>query len=196
MMDLIKSLIIRYQTVIIIVVCAIVALITIKACEQEPKIVTKTETKIVTVRDTIYDTFIEKVPTKVYVERLKTVKGKDSIVYVDRPSDTSIKANKYKTSLRSQFATAELEITSTGEVLDVQGTINYPKETTTITTTKSKDKSGLFIYGSVPINAASISPELGVMYQFKNRFLLKSGVQYNSITNSPEINVGVGIKIF
>ena len=120
----------------------------LRQCEgADTKIITKTETVYETVVDTITQVVIQKVPgPKVYVERVKTVKGKDSIIYKDSPSETTISANRYKTQLKSNDALAKLHILSTGEVLDVQGTITYPKETTITTITKKIPKSGAFLF--------------------------------------------------
>ena len=185
---------IDYKKMLIGLAILIAALGIIKACEQEPKVRTVTETKYETVHDTIYNAIIEKVPTKVYVERYKTVKGKDSLIYVSEPSDSTLEANQYNTLLKANNATATLKITITGELLDVTGTIDYEKEITTTTITKSKAQSGLFIYGSMPIN--SVNPELGLMYQFKNSVMVLGAVQYNEFTHQADIKVGVGIKIF
>jgi hypothetical protein len=172
----------------------VVIFISIKQCEEtETKIETVTE--YVKVTDTITNVVIQEVPKMVYVERLKTVKGKDSIVYVDKPTETTIQANQYDTTLESNNATADLKITTTGELLDVQGVINYTQENTTTTITKTKSKSGLFLYGKVPISNFN-SPEIGVLYQFKNSIIIGSGVQYNNLTKAPEVTATIGIKIF
>lgn len=172
----------------------VVIIVLIKQCE-EPEIKIETVTEYVKVTDTITNTIIQEIPKTVYVERLKTVKGKDSVVYVDKPTETTIKANQYDTKLESNNATADLKITTTGELLDVSGVINFTQENTTTTITKTKAKSGLFLYGKVPITNFN-SPEIGVLYQFKNSLIIGSGVQYNNLTKALEITAAIGIKIF
>ena len=83
----------------------------LRQCEGDDiKIITKTETVYETVVDTITQVVIQKVPgPKVYVERVKTIKGKDSIVYKDSPTETTTSANIYKTELKSNDALAKLD---------------------------------------------------------------------------------------
>lgn len=182
----------RNWLLILIGVVCLVALN--KQCEK-PKEVVKTVTKIEYISDTIHTVEIKEVPKVVYVERTKTIKGKDSIVYVDKPNDSTIQANQYQTTLKSNDATAEVQITTTGQLLDVKGIITYPREKETVTTIKNRNNSGLFIYGDLPITN-NFNPEVGAIYQFKNTALIKTGVQYNSITNGIDFKIGIGIKIF
>lgn len=58
----------------------------------------------------------------------------------------------------------------------------------------SQPKSGLFLYGKVPITNFN-TPEIGVLYQFKNAVIIGSGVQYNNLTKAPEVTATIGIKI-
>lgn len=184
------------KNIIGIVIGIITLLGLVKACENEPKIKVKTETKLITLYDTITRVKIDTIYTPVIIEKIKNIKGETKIVYIDTPSNTSIEAKQYDTSLKSNNAQADLQITTTGELLDVQGVIKYPKEIITKTITKTKDKSGLFIYGQVPVNQNNINIEAGAIYQFKNSIMVLGGVQYNQFTNSGDIKIGIGIKIF
>lgn len=179
---------------LLILLVAVLLLVLNKQCEK-PKTITKTVTKIDRINDTIIK-FILSPPKKVYVERTKTIKGKDTIIYRDNPTDSTIIANKYTTKLQANEATANLEITTTGELLDVQGAIEFPKVTETTTITKTKPMSGLFLYGSIPTNIHNFSPEIGLMYQFKNKAMIMGGAQYNQFTNKVDVKVGIGIRIF
>ena len=179
-----------------VVIGLIIAFALCKQCEGEPKVVTNTVTKIVTKHDTINEVIIKEVPKTVYVEKVKTVKGKDSLIYVDKPNDSTITANQYTTTLKSNKASADLKITTTGELLDVQGVITYPKKETTTKITKTRDASGLYLYGSAPITAQALTPELGLQFNIKNKMFVSSGVQYNNITNNLDIKVGIGLKIW
>jgi hypothetical protein len=187
----------KYKIVIIAIVTFLVLLTVVKQCEQEPKIVTKTVTKTETKTDTIIKVQIKEVPKIVYINKYIDVKGDKVIVYVDKPTDSStIKANQYDTEIKSNNATAKLKITTSGELLDVTGVIEYPKETVTTTINKTSAKSGLFIYASAPINNNNLNIEVGGMYQFKNTLLLLGGVQYNQFTKGLDAKIGLGIKIF
>lgn len=179
----------------LLILIGVVCLIALnKQCEKQ-KTITKTVTKIEYISDTIRTVEIKEVPKIVYVERTKTIKGKDSIIYKDKPNDITIQANQYQTTLKSNDATAEVQITTTGQLLDVKGIITYPKVKETLTVTKTKQSSGLFIYGDLPITN-NFNPEVGAIYQFKNTALIKTGIQYNSITNNIDFKIGIGIKIF
>ncbi len=59
-----------------------------------------------------------------------------------------------------------------------------------------KSLSGFYIYGSTPINSSAFSPEVGVLFQFKNKLFVNTGVQYNNITSQTDWKIGVGVKIF
>jgi hypothetical protein len=168
----------------------------VRNCENEPKVKIETKTEVVTVHDTITKVKIDTIYTPVIIEKIKNVKGETKIVYIDTTTNTSIEAKKYDTSLKSNNAQADLQITTTGKLLDVQGIITYPKETITNTITKTKAKSGLFLYGQVPVNRNNINIEAGAIYQFKNSLMILGGVQYNQFTNSGDIKVGIGVKIF
>lgn len=172
----------------------IVFIAIIKQCEKEPKIVTKTEIKYIKVTDTITNTIISK-PKTVYVEKVKTIKGKDSIIYKNKPSETTINANQYETKLESNNASVDLKITTTGELLDVSGVITYENKETITTITKTSDKSGFYIYGMMPLDQ-SVSPEIGALYQLKNKLFISGGVQYNGYSKAIDFKIGLGIKIF
>jgi hypothetical protein len=181
-----------------IVIAFIVFYITFRQCEGDNvKIVTETETIIETVTDTITEVVIQKVPgPKVYIEKIKTIKGKDSIIYKDKPSETTIAANKYKTEVKTDEAIAKLDILTTGELLDVTGVITYPKETTITRITKKVPKSGAFLFIESNFNKKPDRHAIGIDYQIKNKLLIGTSVSYNTITNNVNMNFKVGFKIF
>jgi hypothetical protein len=57
-----------------------------------------------------------------------------------------------------------------------------------------RKKSHLYLFANMPLN--SINPEALLLYSFKEKLLLGAGLQYNNITKSADIKVGLGIKIF
>ena len=178
-----------------LLVLAIVFFALMKQCEGEPSIKTETKTEIKIIRDTITKVEIKEVPKTVYVEKIKNIKGKDSIIYKDKPSETTTTANQYETKLKSNKATADLKITTTGELLDVQGLITYPEIKETKTTTITRDASGFYIYAKMPISSQITTPELGAMIQIKNKIIIGIGGQYNSINNSVNAVATLGIKL-
>jgi hypothetical protein len=182
--------------IIWLIVLLIVLLVIFKQCEGEPRTVTKTETVVKWKTDTIIQekTKIQKVKEPVYVEKVKTLKGDTVVVFKDKETDNTIQTKQYETEIKSDSATARLLITA-NELYDVSGTITYPRTEKTIETIKMRDKSGFYIYGQLPINDFT-SPEMGLQYNIRNALFISTGVQYNSITNKPNINVGIGVKIF
>lgn len=195
----------KYKIVFLAILTFILLLGVVKGCENEPKITTKTTINIEHIKDSIKKVLIKELKP-IYIDTGSTkyvkIKGKaeiqwrDSIVYRDKPSKTTIKANQYDTQLKSNNATASLKITSTGEVLDVQGTIEYPKQTITNTVTKTSAKSGLFIFAQVPINKNKINAEIGLLYQFKNTLGVMGSLQYNQYSKGIDGKVGLAIKLF
>jgi hypothetical protein len=185
----------KYKVIVTVVVCSLIFMTIVRQCEKEPKIVTKTVTKTITKRDTITKTIISE-PKTVYVKKYVNVKGEDKIVYLEKQDASATEAKEYNTILQSNKSTANIKITTTGELLDVSGTITYPEKENTITITKSRAKSGLFVYGTAPLNTNNISIEVGMAYQFKNTLMIIGGVQYNDFTKSADLKVGIGVKIF
>lgn len=164
----------------------IIILIIIIMLEQCGKKQVKTTVEYVKVTDTIVSTVIKKVPTKVYVERYN-----DSIVYVDKPTENSIEANKYVAVIKGTDAFADIKVTTTGELLGIEGVIT----STDKIITKKKALSGLFLTADVPLNRNSVGPQVGLLYQIKNKIILKTGLQYNSFTKGVDVSVGIGIKL-
>ena len=179
-----------------LVVLAIVFFALCKQCEGEPKVVTKTVTKVTKVHDTITEVKIDTFYTRVYVNKYIDKQGEKVIVYVDKANDSTITANQYTTTLKSNNSTAKIDITTTGELLDVSGVITYPEKETTTTITKTRDASGLYIFGAAPINSQALTPEIGVLYQFKNKMFVSTSVQYNNFTNNVDAKIGIGVKIW
>lgn len=172
----------------------VVLLVVVKTCEQEPKIKTVTKIEYVTKTDTIKETLIDSVYIPRYVIKTVTEKGKDSIIYVDKDTDNAILAREYDTEVKTDSASAKLKITTTGELLDVKGTITWLKEEKTTTITKIKPKSGLFLYGEVSApNMENIA--IGLDYQLRNTILLGVSASHNIITKDVYLNAKVGFRI-
>jgi len=182
--------------IILTIVLVALMFFAVKQCQPEPVIVTKTKTEYIKITDTITKTKIDTVPKLVYVEKIKTEKGKDSIIYVNQPSDTSITANKYTTELISNNAKANLQITTTGKLLDVQGTINYTQTNTTIENTKIVPRSGLFAYLETSTNPIFENSAIGLDYHIKNTILIGASTSYNNISKTVNFNVKLGFRVF
>lgn len=165
----------------------------IQECQRPP--VVKIEEKIVTKTDTITKTKI--IPGDIrYVQLTKTVKGKDSIVYVDKPSEidsTVVEAREFKTTLEADSARADLSILSTGQVLDVQGTITWQEKTTTKIIEKVRPK--LYIYGETSVNPMLEKTEIGLDLSTK-KYILGVSAEHIFGVEQTFFNVKVGVKIF
>lgn len=173
----------------------VLVLLLVKKCEQEPKIIIKEKITYKDRIDTIKVVEIGKAKT-VYVDRYKTIKGQDSIVYRDRPNDSTIVANQYDTELKSNNALAKLKITTTGQLLDVSGTIEYKEKIVERDIIKTKAKSGLFIVAESSVNPVFENVGLGLDYQFKNTVIMGVAVNYDNRINQTYISAKVGIRIF
>lgn len=162
---------------------------------REPEVITKTEVKIEKVTDTVIKTKIIEKPVKVPV-----IIYKDSIIRVKEstviPTDTPvIQANEFKTTIKSGNASADLQILSTGRVLDVQGVIQYDREIRTTTVTKYIHNSSFFLYGETSIAPAFERLELGVDYVIKDRVIIGASGSYNLIHDHASLNIKFGIKL-
>lgn len=181
------------QTLITIGLIA-VTIFVVRQCEDEPKVITKIE--YVTKTDTIKSVKIVDKPILRYVERIKTIKGKDSIIYVDKPTQndsTVIQAKEYDAVVKTDSSRADLKILTTGELLNVSGTISYDQKQTT--TKIIKPKSGLFMYVESSIKPTFERVELGLDYQLRNKIILGTSVSYNNQVKKVYIGAKIGFKI-
>jgi len=184
-------------------VSIIAVFIIVKSCEPKPIIKVKTEVNIKDIIDSVRTATLKGVKP-VYIDTSKSeiryIKGKtifkDSIVYVKTPNDNTIKANQYDTKLTANNATAKLKITTTGDLLDVSGTIEYKKKETTTTVSKIVPMSGLFIYGGASVVPMLQSVEVGVDYQIRNTVIIGINADHNFQYNFNSIGVKLGVNIF
>lgn len=172
------------------------SLVIVRSCEQEPKVITNTKVVYKTKTDTITKTIIDQKLKTVYVDRIKIKPGKDSIVYRDRPNSNTTEASQYDVNLLSNNATARLKITTTGQLLDVTGTIRYDEKETTNSVIITKPKSGLFLYAEASALPAFERAAIGLDYQIKNTLIIGASFSYNNVINQPYANVKVGIRLF
>lgn len=181
------------KQIIILILAIAFAIFFTRKCQGE-KIVTVTETEYILKTDTINTVEIKKVPYPKYITKIKTIDGKDSIVYVDKKTRQAIKVNEFEAVVKTDSSRADLIITSTGEVLQVKGTITYNQKNTVTTITKTRPMSGLFLYGQTSLDFQDVG--IGLDYQFKNKIILGASVNYNQIIDSPTVLLKVGIRIW
>lgn len=178
------------KNIISLVVGFVLCAALLQFCEgpkKEDKVVTKI--KVVKVTDTLK--LDGKVVTKyknVYIRKTDT-----SIVYLDRPDTTSIKARVYTQPIKGNRSSGIATITTSGELLDFCATIECQDSIKETTITKYKDRSKAFISASYNTNNQL---NLGIDWNLKNKILLKGGVGYETQTLKPYISLGIGIPIF
>ncbi len=183
------------KTFLKILVLFIVILMITKSCSNvEQKTIVKTEVKIVKVKDTLR---IEKVidnPVTVYVDKFKYIKQYDTLY---RDSVEIVKANKYTERIVGKKGTADIEVTTTGELLDLKVIIESKTVFKEKEITKFRNKSKAFISGGFTSQGGNpfSTVNIGLDYHIKNKVLLKSSVGLDLITNKPFIGVGVGIPL-
>lgn len=147
------------------------------------------KTKVVKVTDTLkVSGGIVTKYKKVYVRKTDT-----SVVYLDKPDSTSIEARVYTQPITGKRSSGVATITTTGDLLDFCATIECQDSIIEKTTTKYRDNSRLFLSPSYNTNNQL---NIGVDWNIKNKFLLKSGVGYDIQNTTPYISVGIGIPIF
>ena len=176
-----------------IAIGVVLVMLLLRGCNEDPQIITEIE--YVDRVETITKVEIQEVPKKVYVYKTQTLKGKDSVIYV-KEKDTNnlpiIEANQFTTLLKSNNATADLKITTTGTLLDVKGVINYKEKITTIT--EFKNNSGLFLYGQT--NTKFDTYGIGLDYVIKNKVIIGVNGNYNTQFDNASLNFKVGYRIF
>lgn len=73
---------------------------------------------------------------------------------------------------------------------------NYKEQKKEYEKQLKKNQSGFYIYGSAPINADALSPEIGVLFQLRNKMFISTSAQYNNLNNNVDLKVGIGVKLF
>ena len=174
-----------------------------KSCESEPKVVTETKVDIEWIKDSVKLATLRNVKP-VYIDTAKTdikwlksepkIIKKDSIIYVDKPNKNTIESKEYDVTLESNQAKTDLKIVA-DNLYSISGVTTYPKETIIKETTITRDASGFYIYGSMPISSQITTPKLGVMLQIKNKLIIGVGGQYNNLNNNLSAVATIGVKL-
>lgn len=163
-----------------------------------PKPIIKTKVEYITRVDTVKETII-KPPKIVYIDTSgPIIKYLDSIIYRSgpEPKKTTIEAQEYSTTLTSNNATAELQIITTGELLDVKGNIIYQEKNTTTESVIYKTNNCLYLYGETSIFPRLEEFKLGVDYTIKNKFIIGINAGYNGQYKHGSVNIKFGFNPF
>ena len=73
---------------------------------------------------------------------------------------------------------------------------NYKEQKKEYEKQLKRSKSGFYLYGSSPINSQAFSPEIGVLFQVRNKMFVSGSIQYNNLNNNVDAKIGIGIKLF
>ena len=136
------------------------------------------------------DTSLDK-GTVINHEKEYITKWKDSIIYRDKPSLTTIEAKIYKARVETDSSSADLRITSLGEVLDVQGTINYNRYKETIT--ERKFENGFYGYAEASVKPIFEKMEVGVDYVTRKN-IIGANAEYIAPIKQVYFNVKLGFR--
>ena len=157
--------------------------------EVREKIVVKNIKVIDTVR--IHDTIRK--PIKVYVDKWRYVQRLPNSV----KKEEIVEANKYSQKLVGNKGVAQIEVITTGELLDLSGIIECNERVVEKTITKYKNKSKLFLSGGIDmrLDGGIRNIKVGLDYNIKNKVILKGGLGYDITDNQPLVGVGLGFGL-
>lgn len=179
---------------IAVILLIIVLIVVVKLLESEPKTKVTTKTVYVDKIDTIIKVVYKDKPKDVFVE---VGGGSDGTnVYRDKATPLTVEAKQYSTTLFSNNAKADLNITTTGELLDITGTIQWQEAVTTITKETTKPKSGLFIYAEHQITQPFSNSSIGLDYQIRNSIIVGVSLNYDSAQKVVSPSVKLGLPLF
>ncbi len=182
------------KKVIIAIASFLIGVLIASSCRKDVvKIKEKIVVKNVKVTDTvrIHDTIRK--PIKVYVDRWKYVR-----VPVDAPIvEEIVEANKYSQKLIGKKGTAQIDVVTTGELLDLSGIIECNEKIVEKTITKYVNKNSLFFSSGVDLNVKGKirNIKVGLDYNIRNRVLIKGGIGYDVLGNQPLVGIGIGFGL-
>ena len=159
------------------------------AVEVREKIVVKNIKVIDTVR--IHDTIRK--PVKVFVDKWRYIQKIPNSI----KEEEIVEANKYSQELVGKKGTAQIDVVTTGELLDLSGIIECNERIIEKTVTKYKNKSKLFLSGGIDmrLDGGIRNVRVGLDYNVKNKVILKGGLGYDITDNQPLVGVGLGFGL-
>lgn len=180
----------RITTITITAICFfIIGILTTKSC-QKPiyKDVIKKEVVNIRVTDTVRMITPISTPRLVFVE--KVVVENDTIIrFVNEPSETSITANKYSETLKGEHGEVDIDVTTTGQLLDLRGVMRFNKTETTITKVVEKNK----LFMGVEYNTDE-RIEAKLSLSLKNKAMISGGMGFGG--GQTFYSIGVAIPLF
>ncbi len=184
---------INKRQIAIAIASFLIGVLIASSCERDVvEIREKIVIKNVKVTDTvrIHDTITK--PVKVYVDRWR---------YKPNPNPNNeeeiIEANKYSQKLIGEKGIAQIDVVTTGELLDLSGIIECNEKIVEKTITKYANKSQLFLSGNIDmrLDGGVKSVRVGLDYNVKNKVILKGGLGYDISDNKPLVGFGLGFGL-
>jgi len=185
---------IKRRTLLVALVSLIIGILLASSCEgKEPEVKTITKTRVVKVRDTlvIKDTIVK--PKKVYVNKTNT-----EVIYIDKPdSIPTLEANKYNQRIIGSRSVADVEVLTTGELLDLKAIVTCKDSIIEKETIITKSKSNVFVSGGVGFNPQGGIRDLnvGLDYNIKNSVLIGVEAGYDLNVQQPFVGLRVGFSL-
>lgn len=185
---------IKRRTLLIALVSLIIGILLASSCEgREPEVKTITKTRVVEVKDTLVvtDTIVK--PIKVYVNKTNT-----EVVYIDKPdSIPTIKANKYNQRVVGNRSVADVEVLTTGELLDLKAIVTCKDSIIERETIITKSKSNVFVSGGIGFDGEGTVRDIniGLDYNIKNSVLIGVEAGYDLNVQQPFVGLRVGFSL-
>ena len=185
------------RTLITALASLIIGVLIASSCEGRGDVVgnkVKTKVKVVERIDTLV--VKEKVLSKpkiVYVD----VNNTDTI-YIKKPDSIPvIKARKYNQKVIGERSEADIEITTTGELIDLKAFVKVKDSIITKEVVEYKVKSNVFMSGGISVNPNQSVRDfnVGIDYNVKSKVLIGIEGGYDLNVNQPFIGFRVGLSL-
>lgn len=182
------------KNIIIAIAFLIIGVLIAGSCEGKgSEVKTITKTKVVEVKDTLVlrDTIVK--PKKVYVNKTNT-----EVVYVEKPDSVeTVKANKYNQRIIGNRSVADVEVLTTGELLDLKAVVTCKDSIIEKETIIIKSKSNVFVSGGVGFNPQGSVRDLnvGLDYNVKNKVLIGVEAGYDLNVQQPFVGFRMGFSL-
>tara|TARA_R100000951_G_scaffold74557_1_gene62829 strand:- start:82 stop:642 length:561 start_codon:yes stop_codon:yes gene_type:complete len=185
----------RNKNIVIAIASFVIGVLLASSCERDVvEVREKIVIKNVKVTDTVrmHDTIVK--PVKVYVDRWR---NKPNPNPTPNNEEEIVEANKYSQELIGEKGIAKIDVITTGELLDLSGTIECNEKIVEKTITKYTAKSKVFVSGGIDmrLNGGVKNIRAGIDYNIKNKVLLKGGLGYDITDNQPFAGVGIGFGL-
>lgn len=184
----------KNRNILTAVVFLVIGVLLTRSCDGGNESVrTVTKTRVVEVKDTLFvtDTIVK--PKVVYVNKTNV-----ETVYIDKPdSIPTIKANKYNQRIVGNRSVADVEVLTTGELLDLKAVVTCRDSIIEKETIITKTKSNVFVSGGIGLYNKGIirDVKVGLDYNIKNDLLIGIEAGYDLEIQQPFVGFRVGFSL-